>query len=137
MKVDFDYFNRAEDPPLFLCNPNNKILGSIPMYDNLVIKPTFNGLSEISLNIYKYVKDKDTGVIDLDRECECYKYINVFRQIHVENLGYFIINTCDENSDGINPYYAVTANSCESELNNAGLNIADGIYQFYDANSPS
>ena len=137
MIVNFDAFNRAEDSTLFLCNPNNNILAFIPMYDNLVIKRTFNGLSEISLNIYKYVKDKDTGLLDLDRECDCYKYIDVYRQIHVENIGYFIINTCDENSDSINPYYEVTANSCEIELNNAGLNVPDDTYQFYDTTSPS
>ena len=108
MIVNFDTFDRAEDPTLFLCNPNNNRLALIPMYDKLDIKPTFNGLSVISFNIYKYIKDKDTKIIDFDRECECYKYINVFRQIHVENLGYFIIKTCDENSDNINPYYEVT-----------------------------
>ena len=137
MNIDFDYWNRAEDPTLFLCNPNNDRLALIPMYDNLVIKPTFNGLSEISLNIYKYIKDKDTGIIDLDRECDCYKYIDVYRQIHVKDLGYFIICSCEENNDGINPYINVTANSCEIELNNAGLNIADGTYQFYDSSTPS
>lgn len=137
MNIDFDYWNRVEDPTLFLCNPNNDRLALIPMYDNLVIKPTFNGLSEISLNIYKYIKDKDTGIIDLDRECDCYKYIDVYRQIHVKNLGYFIICSCEENNDGINPYINVTANSCEIELNNARLNIADGTYQFYDSSTPS
>lgn len=136
MIVNFDYFNRAQDPKLFICNPNNKELAPIPQFDNLDVKPTFNGLSELTLNIYKYIKDKDTGIIDTTRVCSCYKYIENHRQIHVENLGYFIINEFDETNDDTNPYIEVSANSCEIELNNAGLDIADGTYQFYNAITP-
>ena len=30
--IDFDYWDRAEDPTLFLCNPNNSRLALIPHY---------------------------------------------------------------------------------------------------------
>lgn len=137
MKIKFDHFNRAETPKLFICNPNNHILAPIPIYDNLVIKPTFNGLSELSVNIYKYITDDDVGINDVSRTCECYKYIALHRYIHVENLGYFTITQSTEKSDGVNPYYDIKACSCEFELNNRKLKIDAGSYKLYDPQFPS
>ena len=136
MNVNFDHFDRAENPKLFICTPNNKILAPISNYTNLVIKPTFNGLSELSIHVYKYITDDDVGIVDTSRICEGYKYIESYKQIHVENIGYFIIQSCDEYNDGFNPYFEITAKSCEIELNNAALDIPDNTYQFYNTSSP-
>ncbi len=137
MIINFDYWNRAENPNLFICNPNNARLALIPHYKNLVIKPTFNGVSELSLNIYKYIKDYDIGISDKERTCECYKYIAVHRFIHVEHLGYFVITQITEKSDGFCPYYEVKASSCELELNNRKIKIDAGNNKFYDSQFPS
>jgi hypothetical protein len=137
MNVNFDHFNRAENPKLFICNPNNKILAPISVYTNLIIKPTFNGLSELSIYIYKYIKDDDIGIVDTSRVCDCYKYIALHRYIHVGNAGYFIITQSAEKSDGVNPYYDIKASSCEFELNNRKLKIDAGSYKLYNPQFPS
>ncbi|MDF1496344.1 hypothetical protein [Caproiciproducens sp. CPB-2] len=137
MQVNFDHFNRPENPELSICNPNNTSLASIVSYSNLDIKPTFNGLSELSVNVYKYIRDKDIGIIDTSRACECYQYIALHRYIHVENLGYFIITQSTEKNDGINPYSDIKASSCELELNNRKIKIDAGNYKFYDPQFPS
>lgn len=69
--------------------------------------------------------------------CDCYEYIEENRQILVDGLGYFIINQVEECNDNIDPYKAVTCNSCEIELNDKMLNLPDGTYQFWNAVTPT
>ena len=137
MQIQFDKLNRAKEPQLMICNPNNDQLAPIVRYEGLNTKPTAYDVSELSINVYKYIKDK-THITENDSFviAECYKYIDVHRQIWVEDLGYFIITKAEETDDGIDPYFSITGTSCEIEINNKSLSLTSGTYQFYDEIKP-
>ncbi len=144
MQVKFDYFNRPVDPKMFICNPNNTILAPIVRYSDssgkntLKITPTYNRTSELSIDIYKFIKGAfHHEPTDLDSVCQCYQYIENYRQIHVEGLGYFVITSTEEDDDGFDPYIEVKAISCETELSNQAFVLTSGTYQLWNALTPT
>lgn len=144
MQVKFDYFNRPEDPQLYICNVINTKLAPIVRYadsngtNTLQITMNYNRTSELSIQVYKYIKNTFHRKSETDNSvAECYKYIANYRQIHVEGLGYFIITEATKCDDGFDPYWDIKATSCENEINNKCIIIPKGTYQFYDPNNLS
>lgn len=134
MILQFDHFDRASPPLLYLHNPGGKRIAPIPegSYTGLKIKIVFNGVSEISLDAYKYLP----GIDNVKIESDAYPYIQGQRQIYVNNLGYFIIQSVEETDDGKNPFKTIDAVSCEIEIDNKGLVLQEGVYQFYSNTNP-
>lgn len=138
MIVNFDHFNKCENPILTICNPNNKTLSVIANYTDLELEPNFSAISTVKLTVYKYIKDKVSDSEDnKKREADCWKYLAECRQIHVENIGYFPIISVTTNDNKDNPSCEIEADSCESEWNNHGIALSAGVYQFYDATKPN
>lgn len=137
MIVNFDYFGKKVNPILTICNPNNKTLSVIANYTDFNSDLHFDDISTIKLTIYKYLKSKVSDSEDnTKRVADCWQYIAEFRRIHVEGIGYFIITKATESDDKENPYYEVEADSCEDELNNHGIALPAGVYQFYNTTKP-
>lgn len=134
MILQFDHFDRASPPLLYLHNPGGKRIAPIPerSYTGLKIKIVFNGVSEISLDAYKYLP----GIDNVKIESDAYPYIQGQRQIYVNDLGYFIIQSVEETDDGENPFKTIDAVSCEIEIDNKGLVLQEGVYQFYSNTNP-
>ena len=127
MNVLFDYFGNPEQPDLTLCTLSGHEIA--PIVDPREIEVTFEFLStsEISFRVYKYYSLNG----DVKKWAE-YDLLRVQKQVHAEGLGYYIITDCDETDDGDNPYKTVTGTSCEIELGNKYLAIAEGTYQLYN-----
>ena len=129
---------------MFVCNPDNTTLAPIVRYsdasgkNSLKLTLNYNRTSELSVDVYKYIKDAfHREPVETDSICQCYQYITNYRQIHVEDLGYFIITKVEINDDGVDPYISVTATSCEIEINNKGFSLAAGTYQLWNPLSPT
>lgn len=131
MKVSFDAFDRAVEPRLFLCNPDNKRLGVIARHSDFKLELNFSELSSLHLRVYKYCKRTDQL-----KRADCYSYLAPHRQIEVQDLGYFVIDSVEEEDDGKDPYIDVTAKSCECELSNKQFSLAAGTYPFFDVVEP-
>lgn len=144
MQVKFDYFNMPQDPQLFVCNANNKRLAPIARYadstgtNTLNITMNYNRTSELKIQVYKFLEDVfHREAVSSSGIAQCYQYIANYRQIHVDGLGYFVITEATEGDDGYDPYWDITATSCEIEINSKGIVLPAGTYQFWDADNPS
>lgn len=131
MQVKFDKFNQLDPPAIFLCNPNRDRLASIGsiIYDtSLTLR--FNALSEFSFKIPKSI---DGGQTTLD----FYSKIKVKRQIFIDTVGYFIINSAVENNDGSTPIMEVECQSLESEMLNKKINVLSGTFRLFNPFAPN
>ena len=131
----FDKFDQAELPTLTLCNPNKEeicSLGGAYLGGAYNIKATmrFNALSELS---FSFPSSIDAGVTPIPQ----YDYIKNKRLVKVENYGYFIIDTCEEDEDGKVPIKLVTAKSLEEELVFKNTGAYGGTVKLWDDVSPS
>lgn len=113
--IHFNSFDECELPRLSICQPDNTILEDIIQFSNLHITLCYNELSELSLNIYKYIYDNKTNSYI---ETNCYKWIDKYRQILISGLGYFIITEPKEVINGYGTYFEINAKSCEYEIQN-------------------
>ena len=120
----FNYFGQAEIPALTLCNPNKSEL--YPMYAAQNIKNTirYNALSELA---FDYPQSADGG-ITID---PAYAHIKGRMIVSVEDIGYYIIDSCPEKITGAVPVKSVACTSLESELNARRVNLT-GTYAFAD-----
>jgi len=125
MIINFDSFNRYEVPNITLCRPNDSQVGTVDNIKDLEITPTFNAVSELSCTVYKYMDDM---------QCQCYDLIKNRKQFLVENFGYFIIATVEEENKGTKEAYkTITAESCELELSGVDIStLEDGTYTLAD-----
>lgn len=131
MIVNFDKFNQADPPAIFLCNPNKDKLSAITrvIYNTKLIL-RFNALSEFSFEIPQSIDNKLTIV-------DAYGLMKVKRLIFIDGIGYFVIVSATENSDGSVPVYTVECQSLESELASKKVNILSGTCRLYAAGSTS
>lgn len=107
----FNYFNQAEKPGIYLCNPDKTVLYQIDRltYDTKITLK-FNAISEFS---FKYPRSIDGGNTILP----AYEYIKPKRLIYVQDIGYFeIVPPTEESSDGSEYYMDVQCESLEREL---------------------
>jgi len=143
MVANFDYYYRFESPIITLCNlngtyTNNRVTGVVGILDNIknfTISPEFNATSEMSCDIYKYGEPDDDGN---KIELPCYDKIRKPRQLFIENVGFFNIQSAKtvHTEDGLE-YTSVVALSCENEISRKKLNYFNGTYQFYNTTTPN
>lgn len=75
MIFDFDKFDRYCHPSLFLCKPNEEIIGQISNYDGLSVTPRFNDMSEIKFKVYRFLSNGEVSPV--------YEKIEKMREIFV------------------------------------------------------
>ena len=124
----FDKYYRHEIPEFILCNPDNTQLGILSVGDTSCTL-RYNDTSEISFNVY------DRGVNDFGEQktLDVYDKVNVYRQIYIKDLGYFIITDVSEETDGVEIYKEVSAKSAQYELSYKTIDYLNGTYKLYDA----
>ena len=132
MYAKYNSFNRLDVPIFTLCYPGatyndgvlTNVIGNIPLTCDEELSINFNSLSELSLRAYSM---KNNVISDV------FKKINSKALIFVEGFGFFQITECDTNYDDELDYKDITAESCESELQNkATPYIEDNTYLFSD-----
>lgn len=131
MQATFDYYNRLQDPVLYVCNPDNRFLAPVVAYSDCKLSVAFNDLSELSFSVPKYLAGSDGK-----KEQECYRWLQRRRQIHMEGLGYFQIDDISESNNGVEITKQIDCSSCDSELNNKEIFLAEGVYRLYDPQHP-
>ena len=122
----FDAFDKAEMPYVVLCNPNREELYTISgvIYKTLLTK-RFNSLSEFTFVIPSTTDNGETLV-------ESYESILAKRLILIENEGYFIIDSVDEDTSGQFHVKTVKCKSQEAEMLNKRFVAFNGTYKFYN-----
>ena len=125
MFAEFDKFKRLEKPVMTLCNPSDEEIGEISYFNELVISPVFNAVSELSFSTPKIAGNL------------MYNYFVMKRQILVSGLGYFTITSVSEVDTLEGVKKNISATSGEIELNNIALPyIPDGTYALYNTSYP-
>lgn len=113
MHFKFNDYNLIEKPKIMLCKIELERLGFLNA-NNIVIKPTFCSLSELTFTIYAGSNHYDSVRKDMVLE--------------VEGFGRFVISDFDEQDDGQTKYKDVTANSYEITMNKFTLTYPDNTY---------
>ena len=54
MQATFDYYNRLQDPVLYVCNPDNRFLAPVVAYSDCKLSVAFNDLSELSFSVPQF-----------------------------------------------------------------------------------
>ena len=121
MNQIFNYFSQAEVPPLTLCTPAKQVLYPLPLAQNIHNTLVYNGLSEL---MFDYPQSAD-GNITTD---EAYYFIQGRMLVLVEDIGYYIIDSCPEKIDGATSIKSCTCWSLESELNLKRVTNFTGTY---------
>lgn len=120
MLMGFDKFGMPEKPVLTLAYPQGNELGQIGNYMDFNFDPVFRSYSSISFK-FPYSKEKE----DLYN-----KACNQMR-IKTEELGEFIIASCEEENTGTERYKQITANSSEVQMCRRKVNLLNGTYIFW------
>ena len=122
-----------------LCNPNKHEICIMTNVKELKFTLRCNDVSEMSFRVYKTMNEVNFPEYGLVRK---------MRMIHVDGMGYFVIQEVSEIFEGEVPYKDVTLYSAEYMLNYKPVNLAlttmvDGgttvfakSYKFYDKDYP-
>lgn len=123
-----------------LCNPNKHEICIMTNVKELKFTLRCNDVSEMSFRVYKTMNEIDFPEYGLVRK---------MRMIHVDGMGYFVIQEVSEIFEGEVPYKDVTLYSAEYMLNYKPVNLAlttmvEGgttvfakSYKFYDKDYPN
>ena len=123
MNQTFNYFQQEETPALILCTPNKEERYVLPLAYQIKNTQRYNAVSELT---FQYPQSSDGGeTID-----PSYAYILGKMLVLVENIGYYVIASAQEDSDGAIPIKSVSCLSLESELLSARVTGLNGTYQF-------
>ena len=118
--MGFDKFGMPEKPVLTLAYPQGRELGQIGNYTDFNFDPVFRSYSSIS---FKFPYSKNNADL-YDKVC------NQMR-VKTEELGEFIIASCEEENTGTERYKQITANSSEVQMCRRKVNLLNGTYIFW------
>ena len=122
MEFKFNSYDIITPPKIALCRIDTQMIGYL-QFTNLVIKPTFCSLSEVTFKCYK-----DTNLYDCIR-----KHMTLV----IDGFGRFVIDSFSETDDGQNKYKEITAYSYESTMNNVTLTYKeDTVFKLFDVIEP-
>ena len=125
MKNTFDYYRNVEKPNMYLCNPDETVIGFVHSENrHLVLR--FNDLSELSFTAYK-----------LDILEDIYNKLETKRLLFIEKIGWFQITNVDCLIEGNKESKTITAESHQTQLKMRGFNTEDRVYMFYNPNDPT
>lgn len=121
----FDYYRQSEKPEFILCNPDDTQICVLTVSDTKCVL-RYNDTSEISFQVTEGCTDG-------------YELLETNREVLVEGLGYFIIDTVDEDdTDG--EHHAtktVNAKSAQYELASKVVDYVNDVLPFYDSTHTS
>lgn len=124
----FDYNGKYEYPILTLADPDFEEIGILEHATNLIITPRFNAVSEMTFTLYETYSDVDGTTHKLPY----YDQVSKNRLVKVYDLGWFVIMSSSEFTDGGTPYKNINCYSYEFTLNYKGINVLDGTRKFWD-----
>lgn len=103
---------------IFLENVNGDKLGVLNSYiKDVKFSPRFNAISTLSFRVYD--------------DCPCYKQINSWRRILIQDTMRFIIEKPSEVNNGVEKYKEVTCRSLEIDINRKTVPLLQGTYRLY------
>lgn len=103
---------------IFLENINGDKLGTLNSYiQDVKFSPRYNSISTLSFKVFD--------------DCPCYKQINSWRRILVQDTMRFIIEKPLEHNNGLVKYKEVTCRSLEIDINRKTVPLLQGTYKFY------
>ena len=125
MNVEYNAFGNVEFPSIILCNSDKSELYSLSgvIYNTLVTN-RFNALSDFTFDA-PYTTDGGLTTV------ESYEYIQAKRLVLIENMGYYIIDSVEEKTNGPFPVKSVICKSIEEELVFKRLTSFVGTFKFY------
>jgi len=125
MISNFNYYKQIENPDMYLCNPDKRLISAINATNrHLVLR--FNDLSDLTFTVYKNIgKEED------------YNRIETKRLLFVDKIGWFKIEAVEANSDGAQEYKSVTAKSQQCVFKDRGFYVENRVYMFYNPKDPT
>ncbi len=132
MDVFFDIFDQAERPTLQLCNPDSTPSFALGTAKNIQVKLKFNALSELTFDI-----PAQTTSGDITTVVSYYDDIKTKKLVFIQDIGYFVIMSVDEDIKGMVNVKTVTCNSVEAELIFKKVTVLSGTFQFWNPITPS
>ena len=131
MQSQLDNFGRIRKPYMVLCNPNGEELLALGDAFGLTTSLRFNALSELN---FRYPLSIDNGETELDG----YELLKIKRLILLEDGGYYLITSVEEDLDGASPVKNVSCISIDGELINKKLLVFSYTsIKFYDIIDPT
>lgn len=88
MYFNYDFMNRINPPNMYIANPNNKIITSLRGVKSAKAKIHLRDIWAIEFEVDKYILKNDKKT-----ENPSYKYILHSREVFIENIGWFRINS--------------------------------------------
>lgn len=122
MEFKFNSLDLIKQPNVAICRLDLEMIGYLNV-TNLVIKPTFCNVTEVTFTCYD-----DSNLYDCVRKDMV---------LEIDGFGRFVIVTVDEESDGQTTTKQVTANSYEIIMNRVTLTYKDNtVFKLWDATNP-
>lgn len=122
MKFEFDTLGLIKYPKISIHRIDLAMIGYLNVF-NIVLKPTFCNISELTFKCYK--------------GSEHYNCLKKDMVLEVADFGRYIITNVDENDNGEVCYAEVTAHSWEETLNKVTISYTDNSYmKLWDAIDP-
>lgn len=138
MKVKFDSLNRFEIPKMYVCSPGciydngllTNVVGCLSDTSDEELVLNFNSTSELNIRVNR-IKRSDPD--ENNYSTRLYRSLQNRRLIFVEDIGFFIISSVIDGTDGLLRYKDIRAESCEIEISQKMLPyIENGTYKFSD-----
>lgn len=122
MEFNFNSLNLIKPPKIAICRQDLQKIGYLNA-TNVVIKPTFCSLTELTFTCYEGSNHYD-----------CLKKLMV---LEVDGYGRFQLNEPEEKNDGVSRYLELSAYSYEASLNKTTLTYKeDTVFKLWDAIQP-
>lgn len=120
MIQNFDYYRQSEKPEFILCNPDDTQICVLTVSDTRCVL-RYNDTSELSFQVTEGCTDG-------------YDLLETNREVLVDGLGYFIIDTVNEDdTDGEHHgTKTVNAKSAQYELSHKIVDYVSDVLPFYD-----
>lgn len=138
MKVKFDSLNRFEIPKMYVCSPGciydggilTNVVGCLSDTSDEELVLNFNASSELNFRVNRISREDP---YENEYALKLYRCLQNRRLIFVEDIGFFIISSVVDGSDGLVRYKDIRAESCETEIAQKIVPyIENGTYLFQD-----
>lgn len=127
MQQKFDMFGRVERNPLILCNIDGEELDIMNVVKDVQGSMRYNAVSELSFSVPKQVNNEAVPYYDS---------VQPKKNIKIDGLGIFIIESLTKSGDGLKEIKNVNAKSLEYEMSYKTIDYLEGTYPLYNAGNP-
>lgn len=116
--------SQKRQPDIAIARPDFTVLGYITNYQNLSLSLRFTEQSQITFEVARRYYDKEAGAYQKN---DCAQHLSRLKLLFLSGVGWFIIDSVREISDGISEKYEVTAFSYEYGLSFRDVEIYNRI----------